>query len=161
MLEIGTARGGTLFLFSKLADEKATIISIDLPKGKFGAGYPKWKVPLYKAFAEGNQKIYLLREDSHNIKTLDKTKDILGNKKLDFLFIDGDHTYDGVKRDFELYKSLVRKGGIIAFHDIAPHPPKTKCEVSKFWNEIKINYKYKEFVEDWKQNWAGIGLIRI
>lgn len=46
ILEIGTANGGTLFLFSQIADDDATIISIDLPKGKFGGGYPKWKIPL-------------------------------------------------------------------------------------------------------------------
>ncbi len=34
---------------------------------------------------------------------------------VDFLFIDGDHLYDGVKIDFELYKKLVRPGGLIAF----------------------------------------------
>lgn len=106
-------------------------------------------------------KINLVREDSHNKETLQEIKKILDGRKLDFLFIDGDHTYTGVKRDFELYKQLVRKGGIIAFHDIAPHSLETKCEVNKFWNEIKNNYEYQEFVEDWKQNWAGIGLIKV
>lgn len=161
VMEIGTARGGTLFLFSKLADDNATIISVDFPKGKFGNGYRKWRILLYKSFAKGNQKIYLLRDDSHNIKTLDKTKEILSNRKLDFLFIDADHTYEGVKRDFELYKPLVKKGGIIAFHDIAPGPIENVGGVPEFWNEIKINYEHKEFIEDRKQNWAGIGLIKV
>ncbi|MEO0196406.1 MAG: class I SAM-dependent methyltransferase [candidate division WOR-3 bacterium] len=43
---------------------------------------------------------------------------MLGNSKLDFLFIEGNHSYEGVKMDFEMYFPLVRKGGIIAFHDI-------------------------------------------
>lgn len=160
MMEIGTARGGTLFLFSKVVPKDSFIISLDLPGGRFGGGYPRFKIPLYKSFAKNKQIINLIRQDSHNIKTLQKIKDILGDRKIDFLFIDGDHTYEGVKRDFELYSQLVRKGGIIAFHDIAPHPPETKCEVSKFWNEIKKKYEYREFVEDWEQNWAGIGLIK-
>ncbi|MCS7366302.1 MAG: class I SAM-dependent methyltransferase [archaeon YNP-WB-062] len=67
---------------------------------------------------------------------------------MDFLFIDGDHTYEGVKKDFEMYSPLVRGGGIIAFHDIVQHPPETGCEVSGFWNEIKLRYKYREIVED-------------
>ncbi len=161
MMEIGTAKGGTLFLFSKIIPEDSLIISLDLPKGSFGGGYPHWKIPLYKSFAKDKQIINLVRENSHNINTLQKIKSILGDRKLDFLFIDGDHTYNGVKRDFELYGQLVRKGGIIAFHDIAPHPLETKCEVGKFWNEIKKKYKYEEFVENWKQNWAGIGLIKL
>lgn len=80
---------------------------------------------------------------------------------MDFLFIDGDHTYEGVKKDFEMYSSLVRRGGLIAFHDIVPHPLETGCEVNKFWNEIKYFYKYIEIVRDWNQGWAGIGVLYV
>jgi predicted O-methyltransferase YrrM len=66
------------------------------------------------------QKIVAIQGDSHSIDTLNKIKRILNGKKLDFLFIDGDHSYKGVKKDFEMYSPLVRKGGIIAFHDIIP-----------------------------------------
>jgi predicted O-methyltransferase YrrM len=47
-------------------------------------------------------------------------------KRLDFLFIDGDHTYEGVKQDFEMYTPLVRKGGLVAMHDIVPPPAYTR-----------------------------------
>jgi cephalosporin hydroxylase len=109
ILEIGTANGGTLFLFSRVVHPAATLISIDLPGGKFGGGYPKWKIPLYKSFVRKDQKIYLIRDDSHNSKTLTKVKNILKGKKVDFLFIDGDHSYKGVKEDFEMYSKLVER----------------------------------------------------
>jgi cephalosporin hydroxylase len=162
VLEIGTAGGGTLFLFTRVADTEAKIISIDLPGGPFGGGYPEWRMRLYRAFSRGKQRIYLIRKDSHDPETLEELKRILGGEKIDFLFIDGDHRYEGVRRDFEMYGPLVRKGGIIAFHDICPHPPETGCEVHIFWNEIKYNYgKYIEIVEDWRQNWAGIGVLYV
>ena len=66
-----------------------------------------------------------MRANSHNLDTLNKVKRILADRPIDLLFIDGDHTYVGVKMDFEMYRPLVRKGGIIAFHDIVPHPPET------------------------------------
>ena len=161
VLEIGTAGGGTLFLFTKATDPEAKIISIDLPGGPFGGGYPEWKIHLYKSFSKGKQKIYLIRRDSHNPQTLEEVKKILSGEKVDFLFIDGDHTYEGVKKDFEMYSPLMREGGIVAFHDICPHPPETRCEVSKFWNEIRHKYRHREIVSDWNQKWAGIGVLYV
>ncbi|HHE65658.1 MAG TPA: hypothetical protein ENL09_06510 [Bacteroidetes bacterium] len=76
VLEIGTANGGTLFLFSRAASEDATLISVDLPGGKFGGGYPEWKIVLYKAFALPEQEIHLIRADSHNPETLEVVKEI-------------------------------------------------------------------------------------
>jgi cephalosporin hydroxylase len=156
VLEIGTAGGGTLFLFTRVADPEAKIISVDLP-----SGYPKWKMHLYKSFSRMNQKIYLIRGNSHDPQTFEKVKIIIGDEWVDFLFIDGDHSYEGVKKDFEMYSKLVRKGGIVAFHDIVLYPPSAKIEVSRFWNEIKHHYKYEEIVKDWNQNWGGIGILYI
>ena len=159
LLEIGTARGGTLFLFARVSSPDAMIISIDLPGGRFGGGYSEWRNSLYKSFAIRKQTIHLVREDSHAPATLNMVKKILEGRKLDFLFIDGDHTYNGVKTDFEMYGRLVRKGGIISFHDVCPHPSQTGCEVNKLWCEIKDEYKHIEIVRDWKQGWAGIGVL--
>ncbi len=161
LLEIGTAYGGTLFLFCMVSDPEAIIISIDLPKGPFGGGYPSWRAPLYKAFARGNQQIYLLREDSHDLSTFEKVRNILNKRKLDVLFIDGDHSYKGVKSDFKMYSRLVKKGGLIIFHDIVPGSPNLVGGVPIFWNEIKHKFNYIEIVESWKQGSAGIGIIYI
>ena len=37
--------------------------------------------------------------------------------KIDVLFIDGDHSYEGVKTDFELYSNIMNDKGIIIIHD--------------------------------------------
>ena len=37
--------------------------------------------------------------------------------KIDFLFIDGDHSYEGVKKDFELYSKIISDNGTIVLHD--------------------------------------------
>lgn len=159
VLEIGTAEGGTLFLFSRLADSHAKVISVDLPGGEFGGGYPEWKIDLYKSFSLPFQELYLLRENSHSNSTREQVKEIIGATPIDFLFIDGDHTYEGAKNDFEMYAPLVKDGGIIAFHDIAQHPPEKNCNVHKFWEEIK-GENSQEFIENPNQKWAGIGVYR-
>lgn len=161
LLEIGTASGGTLFSFARTASPNATLISVDLPGGRFGAGYAVWRVPYYKSFASKCQRIRLLRRSSHDLNTLNKVKSYLNNAQLDMLFIDGDHTYEGVRMDFQIYGSLVRKGGLIAFHDISKGPFEKAGGVNKFWNEIKLEYAHKEIVEDRNREGFGIGVLYI
>lgn len=160
ILEIGTCSGGTLFLFTRIAAYDATIISIDLPFGLYGGGYLKLKKPLYKSFILQNQNIILLRCDSHDYKTILRVKQLLNREKIDFLFIDGDHRYNGVKKDFEMYHPLVNENGIVAFHDILINYQDQTIGVHKFWNEIKTKYNFEEIVEDWNQNQSGIGILK-
>jgi cephalosporin hydroxylase len=56
ILEIGTARGGTLFLFSNIAHEEATLISVDLSQ-------TIEKRILFRYIKKGKQKIYLIQGD--------------------------------------------------------------------------------------------------
>ena len=160
-MEIGTYRGGTLYLLTAFSAPDAKIISLDLPRGQFGGGYHWAKIPLLRLFRRRNQTLKLVRADSHRAETKQRIENVLQGEPLDFLFIDGDHTYEGVKRDFEMYAPLVRKGGIVAFHDIAEHMPEEHCEVSKFWEEIKQQYPHREIIEDRNQHWAGIGILNI
>ena len=159
VLEIGTANGGTLFLWCALAHPEASITSIDLPGGIHGGGYPFWKTFLYKTFAQKRQQLWLMRANSQSPQTLAELKSHLTGKKIDYLFIDGDHTYKGVKADFENYRPFVAESGLIAFHDICATPPELNCQVDTFWNEIRKDYRHEEFIDDPKQGWGGIGVL--
>lgn len=68
---------------------------------------------------------------SHDNNILKQATD---NGPYDLLFIDGDHTYEGVKQDFEFYTPLVKPGGLILMHDICNR----NTGVPKFWEEIKL-----------------------
>lgn len=89
-----------------------------------------------------NNKVFIVHGDSHDEATLKEVQFRLQThlEPVDFLFIDGDHTYDGVRRDFNMYAPLVREGGIIALHDasLEGHP---MVQVRQFWNEIAGQYK--------------------
>jgi predicted O-methyltransferase YrrM len=159
ILEIGTANGGTLFLFCRIADPNATIISVDLPGGWFGGGYPRWKGILYRRFASAAQKLHLIRADSHRPETLEQVENILAGSKLDFVFIDGDHTYEGVSQDFQKYRQLCARDAVIGFHDIVPNAADPDCEVPRFWNDLRVQCRTTEFVEDPAQFGAGIGIV--
>ena len=171
IVEIGTSNGGTLFLFARVAAPDAVLVSVDLPHGEFGGGYPTWRGHLYRAFASRGQRIELLRADSHRSETVDAVRAVLGGRVVDALFIDGDHTYVGVKQDYEMYEWLVRDGGIVAFHDIVPiegEGPRPKDdldlqggEVPEFWTELREREDVVEFVEDWESGRFGIGAVRV
>ena len=108
VLEIGAGEGGTLMLLAMAAAPEATIISVDLPHGAFGGG-PSWKAIYFRRFAIPSQRMHLLRVNSHAPATLKRVRKILADRLLDVLFIDGDHTYRGVKADWEMYQPVVAK----------------------------------------------------
>ena len=68
---------------------------------------------------------------------------LLNGKKLDLLFIDGDHAYKSVLGDWLIYKSFVNKNGIIAFHDCVANDdnfgvPKLLRKLKNFDSKIKL-----------------------
>lgn len=98
-----------------------------------------------------NQSFRLLRQSSH-----DEFSE-LGT--FDAVWIDGDHSYKGVKQDFALAATKATK--LIALHDIADtkYHRKMKCFVSKLWAEIKLSgLRTEEMLES---DWAGIGIVHL
>jgi predicted O-methyltransferase YrrM len=157
VLEIGTHRGGTLYLWARLARPDATLISIDLPGGKFGGGYSPFRAPIYRRFAQERQKLNLMRADSHDASTLEETRRLLSGRQIDLLFIDGDHTFEGVKKDWEMYSPLVRAGGLIVFHDVAGNYEET--HVKAFWDTVKTSHPYREYMAH-PEGLYGIGVLQ-
>lgn len=163
IIEIGSLYGWTLQHFIHYGQDNSTVVAIDLPVRNFVGPYD-WRVEKqernYKEewpkWAKAKKcKLYLIPDSSQKPQTVQKTKDIFKEERVDFLFIDGDHTYQGVKMDFELYSPLVKKGGIVAFHDIGKNE---EGGVYNLWQELKQNYKHKEFLYE-ANNEKGIGAI--
>lgn len=154
ILEIGTCNGGTFFIWANLASELA--ITCDLNKSKI-------RDELYQHFPppDSECKVTPLAGDSHTQEFLETVKKSLDGNQVDFLFIDGDHTEEGVKQDYYMYSPLVRSGGIIAFHDILEKQPIPSNQVFYFWDEIKKTVNTEEFVKDYAQTGYGIGIIRV
>jgi len=110
----------------------------------------------------------------------DKVKDILvkkginvtiGDSKLmcrylemegpfDVIFVDGDHTLNGVAADFQNYFNLLSADGIMAFHDINTNTiDDPGCHVHEFWEEIKHRFRTKEINYAPPNKGYGIGII--
>jgi cephalosporin hydroxylase len=113
IMEIGTHTGGFLSLLIEVGVPKNLIISLDLP----------WQAHEYKVgdFREKyKHRVRFLVGNSHDLMSQIKVDEELlrCGTQIDFLFLDGDHSYEGVRQDFEMYSGFVRPGGWIGFHDI-------------------------------------------
>jgi cephalosporin hydroxylase len=160
VMEIGSARGGTFYLWCMLAAPDGLKITIDLPGGAYGGeenADPATRSIRDLRMQSWAPNIHLVAGDSHSIQVRDQVASLLGKEKVDFLFIDGDHTYEGVRADYLMYREFVRASGYIAFHDIndSEFHRASMVGVARLWQELKgtkIEFNVKEY-------WAGIGLL--
>jgi predicted O-methyltransferase YrrM len=170
VVEIGTARGGMLYCFSQLATRDATLVSIDLPGAPNCGGQTQTEREVFATFGPLTQSFHFIPEDSHLPSTLAKLESILASRKVDLLFIDGDHSYDGCLADFEMYRHLVAPDGIIAFHDICLFPEQWPgTGVGPAWQVVKARYGGEEILDEGGvttpqlepgQRWRwGIGIV--
>ena len=164
VVEVGSAQGGTLYGWCRLAVPDALIVSIDLPGGDFGGGMDAAQQVRVGEYAQPGQTLRFLPFDSHSSATRYALTEILAGRKIDLLMIDGDHSYMGVRQDYQMYGELVRDGGLIAFHDVLSHPGFPSCQVDRLWHQIRTAASVTEFLDyedlaEWGQ-WGGIGVIR-
>ena len=156
-LEIGTNQGGTFYAWT-CASNPGVRISIDIPHGPFGTRN-------YNENARNNVlsgypgECLFISGSSHDKGNRALARKFLNKRKLDFLFIDGDHTELGVTKDLMLYKELVRHNGWIGFHDIKPteYHHSNNCFVDVLWSKLEGNKV--EFVDKSSQ-FGGIGFIQ-
>jgi len=161
--ELGMFQGGTNLMLTHALSTVEQIVGVDL--------YIRNKSQL-KYYAKSSQRQTFIEGSTRDKHNVEKVAQALKGQKLDLLFIDADHSYEGAKKDFMLYRHFVRDGGIIAFHDILPDhlikfglDPATYVgalsgEVYLLWKNLKPYYENtKEFVADYEQNGCGIGAL--
>lgn len=134
-VEIGCYGGGSSSLV--LQRPNTSVVAIDL-------GRP---IPMETAVnnvnklnIHNNPFIYI-KGSSHSKET--ETTLLKYNNEIDVLFIDGDHSVNGVKKDFEIYEKFVKLGGYIVFDDYNDHQysPGVKIGVNQLLETIKEKYE--------------------
>jgi len=167
VVEIGSWKGSTALLFAMMVSkyENGIVYCCDLGFGSYygvhyGLEAGTGIVREYRSFYEASpyaKRIKELAGDTHDPMYIEHVKNVIC-EPVDFMFIDGDHSYDGVKADFYNFSPLVKPGGYIALHDIRDTDDHISrgCRVAPFWREIKDNYKHWEFIDSNEYpGWAG------
>ncbi len=121
-LEIGTWRGESIANVSEIASE---CVSIDLNENDVVAnGYAKDFIKNMRFFSKDIKNIEYITHDSH---TFDFS---VFKDKFDLIFIDGDHSYEGVGVDTEnAFKLLRNEKSVIVWHDYGTSPQKVRKNV--------------------------------
>jgi hypothetical protein len=133
VLEIGSRKGETLVdLAHAMAGKR--IVAVDWPGHE---GIKDDNLPLLQAnvklLKDEGFDVHLVLGDSHHPDTLAKVSSL---GPYDLVFIDGDHSYKGVKQDWEYYGPL---GKQVVFHDIVKpeNGRNAGLKVYEFWAELK------------------------
>jgi predicted O-methyltransferase YrrM len=149
IIEIGAYDGGSSFYLSRFASKMITIDNND--PCRFDPDTFKQWGGVFQADYE------YIAGDSHH----PKQTELFSKHEWDFAFIDGDHSYEGVKADFYNLLPHLKKGTPVAFHDIAisDFHHQHGCYVGEFWRDLKKEYNATKF-EEFQSNpdWAGIGI---
>jgi hypothetical protein len=150
-IEIGCDAGGTLWAWRQVFRQ---VYGITLPAGQPPPGSGEGMFPMGKhPLTHHGALVYL--GNSHVPTAQWWLQQQLGDRKADFLFIDGDHDPDAVIMDYQMYSPLVRPGGLIAIDDVL----NPDLRVKQAWRFITRHARVEYHVIKGKQLPAGIGVI--
>lgn len=152
-VELGTHSGNSYFSFCQAAREDNIAVkcyAVDTWQGDEHAG--NYGGDVFEQVSVHNQTHYagfsrLLR------MTFDDAANYFSDASIDLLHIDGLHTYEAVKHDFETWLPKLAPGAIVLFHDI--NVRERGFGVWKLWEELQQRYAaHHEFVHS-----HGLGVL--
>lgn len=155
VVELGTHKGNSLFSMAQaIKDEKLNteIYGVDTWGGDKHAG--TYEEDIYEDFKNISKKYYKdVNIITHKMLFDDALKEFKDNS-IDILHIDGLHTYEAVKHDYESWLPKVKKdSGVIMFHDVCE--TKEDFGVYKLWEELQKIYKHTITFE----HYHGLGVV--
>lgn len=153
VVELGTYNGLSFFTFCqsmKENDVEGMCYAVDTWEGdSHTGGYDTTIIDDVRAHAREHYRgiTYLMQ------MYFNEAVQHFDDESIDLLHVDGLHTYEAVKEDFETWYPKVRPGGIILFHDIEARMK--DYGVWKFWGELEAQHETFNFLHGF-----GLGVLR-
>ncbi len=144
LVELGSYKGTSSMAFTQAVkdeNQNSDLYFVDSWEGEEQTGY--YSQDVYQLFTSLMKK-YFSKQNVHPLKMLfDEALEKFQDKSIDILHIDGLHTYEAVKHDYETWKSKVKDNGVILFHDIRVQ----NFGVKEVWEEVKAENPKAIFIE--------------
>jgi predicted O-methyltransferase YrrM len=132
LVEIGVMHGATTALLRSVMAPDGVVTGIDRhPPGRLRVSFERLFAKHELARHPRGQAV-LLREWSHDAARH-------WTEPIDFLFIDGDHSWTGIERDWQDWTSYLVPGGLAALHDSRPMPDREVPDSVRFTNDVVLH----------------------
>jgi len=153
IVELGSFMGASYFAFCQVVKEfkfDTECYSVDTWKGDKHAG--NYGEDVYQSVISANS---FYREFSYLMRmTFDEAAELPELDNIDLCHIDGFHTYEAVKHDFETWLPKMSEQGVMLFHDTSE--VKEDFGVWRLWNEISTKYPSFSF-----SHGHGLGVLLV
>lgn len=143
IVELGSFYGCSSFAFLQAIKDftlPCTFYAVDTWEGDVFTKHD-YQEDIYGSFMEVKDRIFPDQKVHVMRMTFDEAVNSFEDASIDLLHIDGSHTYEAVKHDFQTWRKKVKPDGAIFFHDIGDDRLNGKHLGSHiFWEELKKEY---------------------
>jgi cephalosporin hydroxylase len=160
-LEVGSRFGGTFYrVVQAMPKTGGPYVAVDLPEAIFGkTGSADHLSQIKRALVkQGWTNTSILLGDSRDPAVIAAVE---SHAPFDFIFIDGDHRFEGVSADFKNYGHM---GRYVGFHDIDHYnhiKRDPRVGVPRFWADVKKNRKDALEIIGSERRGYGVGIIKL
>jgi len=158
IVDIGDEGGGRVFLWARAAVDDARILVAGIP----GQTPPALKMTFLNGLARGRQSVRCVTRAESRTEVRQRLAELLSGRPVDILFFDGCRPFSEVRRDFDDYSRLVRKGGLIGWDGIGgTEPPEAdRAGGYQLWALVKPRVaRHAEYLSGSSLARRGIALI--
>ncbi len=155
VVELGTHIGGSFFSFCQAVKDaglQTELWAVDTWQGDEHAGF--YGEDVYGSVV----KIVTERFSGQSIRLqrmlFDEAASKAEDNSIDLIHIDGLHTYEATRHDFETWVPKLRDQGIILFHDVGGQAREAGYGSTRAWEELKAQYPALTFEHSW-----GLGVL--